>query len=310
MTACGGGGGPGPFPPPPPPVPASAKAITAFSIGGVGGVINGTNRTVTVTLPLNTPPAALTGLTPVITHSGASISPGANDPQNFYRSGFTPVTYTVTAADGSRAVWTVIVKLESLAPGANIGTYLSGITGAYDGSGADRPIPLPVTISLPDDWAGILSAIQTAGKYVALDLSACTMTGAEFDPDAVDTDANRVAAKGKIVSLILPDAAAGIKAGTSSNPTFKNFTGLKSVTGAHVTSIGDYAFYQRITLATVSLPAATTIGEGAFGHCTTLTTVSLPAATTIRNGAFFDCAALETVELPAATSIGSSAFEG
>ncbi|MDR2159077.1 MAG: DUF5018 domain-containing protein, partial [Treponema sp.] len=95
MAACGGGDGPGPLPPLP---PSSARAITALSIGGVNGVINGTNKTVTVTLPLGTD---LTSLAPAITHDGKTISPASGAAQNFYQSGFTPVTYTVTAADGS-----------------------------------------------------------------------------------------------------------------------------------------------------------------------------------------------------------------
>jgi hypothetical protein len=67
--------------------------------------------------------------------------------------------------------------------------------------------------------------------------------------------------KGKIVSLILPDVATSIKAGDFSNPTFKKFYALKTVTGGTVTSVGEWAFARCNALETMSLPAATSIGN-------------------------------------------------
>ena len=110
------------------------------------------------------------------------------------------------------------------------------------------------------------------------------------------------------MSLVLPDAATSIKAGSSSGSTFSKFTALTSVSGSAVETIDSYAFASCAALTTVSLPAAISIGYDAFASCAALTTVSLPAATDIGDYAFYDCDALTTVNIPAATSIGQKAF--
>jgi hypothetical protein len=63
------------------------------------------------------------------------------------------------------------------------------------------------------------------GKYVSLDLSACTTSGTAFDP-GTDVEADRVAA------LVLSDTAKSIKAGTKDNYTYEAFTALRSLSGA------------------------------------------------------------------------------
>jgi hypothetical protein len=202
-----------------------------------------------------------------------------------------------------------MVRLEPAASTVSgVTSYITQVLTADStaGNSAANPIFLPVRLNLAGTgWTDLLSAIQTAGKYVALDLSACTMTGitpaGEFDPGAANTG------EGKIVSLVLPDTAKSVKAGTNSNPTFKNFTALTSVAAAGVQTVGNYAFAFCTALETLSLPAAVTIGEYAF-YDTSLSTLSLPAAKTIGGDAFSFCAALETVSLPAAASINSYAF--
>ncbi|MDR2019427.1 MAG: leucine-rich repeat protein, partial [Treponema sp.] len=223
----------------------------------------------------------LKSLTPDwITYNGADISPGPYAARNFV----TPVTYTVVAADGSEAVWTVIVSLQPLNDTGDIGTYLTAAASAYDGDAAD-PIPLPVAIDLASDWTDLLDAIETAGEYVALDLSSSTVTGTEFDPGTAS------GGEDKIVSLVLPDGAEEIKAGTgnpASSVTFKDFTALTSVEGAGIETVGSLAFAACTSLETVNLPAVKTLGAEAFLRCTGLTAVSLPASlTTVGSGSPF-----------------------
>jgi hypothetical protein len=155
-------------------------------------------------------------------------------------------------------------------------------------------------------WTDLLLAIKNAGKYVALDLSACNMTGTEFDPGAANTGESR------IVSLVLPDAATSIKAGVSYSPTFKYFTALKEVHAVGVTTtIGDYAFYGCAALTTADFPAATTIGKYAFSNCAALTTADFPTATTIGYKVFLGCTALTAIALPASlTVITNNPFRG
>lgn len=80
-------------------------AITDFMIGSISGTINGNEITLTVPSEKD-----LTALTPSITISdGAVISPESGETQDFT----SPVTYTVTSADGNAAIYTVIVEKEN-----------------------------------------------------------------------------------------------------------------------------------------------------------------------------------------------------
>jgi hypothetical protein len=105
-------------------------------------------------------------MTPDITHSGGTAQPPFNTAQNFN----SPVTYTVTDADGAVSIWTVTVRLEPLAPDANIGDYIANYISTHSGTGtAANPVPLPLAIDLSTGWADLLSAIKLQGKYVAPD---------------------------------------------------------------------------------------------------------------------------------------------
>jgi hypothetical protein len=184
---------------------------------------------------------------------------------------------------------------------AGIAAYLDGTAGTVA-----EPVVLEVLLDLADNvngWTSLLDAINTAQEYVALDLSGSTMTG-EFDPGTANTGEKYV------VSLVLPDAATSIKAGSDfSNPAFENFTALKMVSGAQVTAVGDYAFNNCTSLASVTLPLAQDIGQAAFANCIGLTGVlSLPLARDIGQAAFSECTGLTGVSLPLAQTIGGYAF--
>lgn len=86
--------------------PGSSKDITEFSILGVVGTITGTN--ISLTLPFGTD---LTNLVPTITITGATVSPTNGAAQNFS----SPVSYIVTAEDGSGSTqnYTVTVSLSA-----------------------------------------------------------------------------------------------------------------------------------------------------------------------------------------------------
>lgn len=74
---------------------SNACAITAFVIGEAEGVIDESEHTIAVEVPNGT---GLTALSPVVTVStGASVSPVSGTEGDFTD----PVTYTVTAEDGT-----------------------------------------------------------------------------------------------------------------------------------------------------------------------------------------------------------------
>ena len=79
-----------------------------------------------------------------------------------------------------------------------------------------------------------------------------------------------------------------------------------------VTTIGDYAFYNCTSLASVTIPdSVTTIENDAFSRCTSLTSVTIPDnVTTIGDYAFYRCTTLTSVIIPdGITTIGFCAFE-
>ena len=193
--------------------------------------------------------------------------------------------------------------------------YLNGKTG---GASADLAIPLALELQLNQaNWLAILSALNTAGKFVSLDLSTCTRSGSSsggglrsgggFDP--MNTSET---GKAKIAYLTLPTVATGIVGGGYDSgrtySAFGYFAALRTVSGTGVTSIGDWAFWACTALTNVNFPAAATIGTQAFFSCTALTSVNFPAVTTIGQTAFWDCGALTSASFPAAISISWQVF--
>ena len=80
-----------------------------------------------------------------------------------------------------------------------------------------------------------------------------------------------------------------------------------------VTSIGDYAFFDCTSLASIEIPnSVTSIGDSAFYGCKGLTSIVIPSSvTSIGNDAFHNCTGLTSIEIPnSVTSIGNYAFSG
>jgi hypothetical protein len=211
--------------------------------------------------------------------------------------------YTVSGSVTLTARWelTAISEVEA---------YL----GHAAGGGKANPVPLPVNLTLGGGgWDALLSALDTAGKYTALDLSDSAITGMSATAGEFDTGEANTGEK-YIVSLVLPGTVTSIKAGffdfvaVRRFATFRNFTALTNVSGIGVTAVGEYAFSYCTSLADLSLPAVASIGGDAFSGCTSLTGVILPEAVSIGNSAFSNCTSLTGVILPEAVSIGKHAF--
>ena len=85
------------------------------------------------------------------------------------------------------------------------------------------------------------------------------------------------------------------------------------IIGDSVTSIGNEAFRQCVSLTSVTIPnSVTAIGYEAFSGCSSLTSVTIPnSVTTIGYRAFSGCTSLTSVTIPnSVTTIGESAFHG
>jgi hypothetical protein len=224
-----------------------------------------------------------------------------------------PVPYTVTAADLSTVTYTVTVTASVLSSVTDIAAWIDEQTALGYGT-AGNPVPLALAVTLDSaQWGSTLSTIAGKGKYVTLDLTDCAAgthssggglySNGTFDPGTVNSGEQYVTA------LILPAAAANVRAGVIIASTFRYFTALKSAGGAGITGIGNYAFLNT-ALTSVSFPAAETIGQQAFYGCTALTSVYLPAANTTGDAAFYNCTNLTSVDLPAAAVIDWNAFDG
>jgi hypothetical protein len=148
----------------------TAKEITAFAIDSPSavGTINETAKTITVTVPYGT---NVTAMTATVSHTGAFIDPDPAAPGNYA----VPVPYTVTAADGSTATYTVTVNA---APGLTIGGItVAGLNGLTFSNVPTMPVavntPITITISggTPTDWyievIGPASAIHNATNSFA-----------------------------------------------------------------------------------------------------------------------------------------------
>lgn len=77
-----------------------------------------------------------------------------------------------------------------------------------------------------------------------------------------------------------------------------------------VTSIGVYAFRDRSSLTSVTIPASvTSIGDHAFSGCSSLTSVTIPEGVKTLTGTFSGCTSLRLVKLPSTLiSIGTYTF--
>ncbi len=112
-----------------------------------------------------------------------------------------------------------------------------------------------------------------------------------------------------ITAPVIPDGVTSI-----GNFAFYDRTSLTSVTiPDSVTSIGNFAFYSCSSLTSVTIPdSVTSIGSSVFSGCSNLTSVAIPdSVTSIGSKAFYGCSSLTSVTIPdSVTSIGSSVFSG
>jgi hypothetical protein len=188
-----------------------------------------------------------------------------------------------------------------------LGAYLEGLPQ----NTAGRPYGVMLKGNLETDfkWAGhSLGSVFKAlgGRYVALDLSACTGTflGAELDPGTVN-----VSNRDRLVSCVLPVSLEEL-----GDHAFRGCTSLESVSiPDDLESLGAYVFYGCTSLESISMPSYLAgIGAYAFYGCTSLESVSMPEALeSLGAYAFQDCTSLKTINLPPdLENIGAYTFGG
>ena len=115
--------------------------------------------------------------------------------------------------------------------------------------------------------------------------------------------------KEDIVTVVLEEGVTSI-----GDQAFRDCRSLASINiPDSVVSIGELAFFHCISLRSITIPnSVANVGISAFSGCSNLTSINIPDAVMIINGGVFsDCSSLTSINIPdGVTSIGSSAFSG
>lgn len=156
----------------------TAKAITAYSLGGVAGTVNETAKTIAVTLPSGT---SVTALVAAFATSGASVKVGTTAQiSGTTANDFTaPVAYIVTAGDASTATYTVTVTVATAASKAITAYSLNGVTGII--SGAASPYAISVAEPSGTVVTALVATFTTTGTSVKV--GSTTQTSASTSND-------------------------------------------------------------------------------------------------------------------------------
>jgi hypothetical protein len=188
-----------------------------------------------------------------------------------------------------------------------VADYLDSGTGA-----PAQPLNVMPSLNLMY-WPRLLELLDEAKNYVSLDLSDCALS-ALTESTAFNPYSSISAGKEFITSLILPEAAESIPAGTAEAPPFSDFANLGYLEAPNVAGLGAYCFAGCSALETVNLPLVNSIGSYAFSGCSALKIIDLPVLNSIGDYAFSDCSSLKTVDLSALSlgqySSGTYIFTG
>jgi len=167
-------------------------------------------------------------------------------------------------------------------------------------------------------WVELINEIEADGKYVDLDLSACTRgnqtTGGglwsdgSFYPDPAIPSYEK--GKNKIVSLVLPETATNIPSVLLYTDyiehysfSFRYFINLKNVTGINIDTIGRNAFQDLGTYTGTSVSGDTVVIRKGI-----LTNIDFPNVTKIDKEAFFSCFSLTNANIPKVKTIETNTF--
>lgn len=141
--------------------PSPSKAITSYSLNGTVGTISGLN--ISVVMPYGT---NVTSLVATYTTTGASVAVnGVNQVSGQTENNFTnPVTYVVTASDGSTASYTVTVTIAPQ-PSKTITSFsLNGISSVINGLNIYVNMPFNTNFKV----TSLIATFVTTGQSVAV----------------------------------------------------------------------------------------------------------------------------------------------
>ncbi|HOU75373.1 MAG TPA: DUF5018 domain-containing protein, partial [Tenuifilum sp.] len=123
----------------------SEKAILSYSINGISGTIDAVNHTVTLTLPYGTDRSNLVATFTLSAAATAKVGATVQESGVTANDFTNPVTYTVTAEDGSTQDWVVTVNLAVASTEKDILTFtIAGqVSSVIDANAATVNVVMP-----------------------------------------------------------------------------------------------------------------------------------------------------------------------
>ncbi|MEQ1532420.1 MAG: ice-binding family protein [Sideroxydans sp.] len=258
------------------------KAITAYSIGGVAGIISGAASpfSIAVTVPNGT---AVTSLIATLTSTGQGQPKvlGVNQLSGTTANNFTGVVaYTVTAADTSTSIYNVTVIVSSaLGPAAvNLGTAGSYVILAKTGVSTTGTTAVTGDIGLSPAAATYITGFSLIADATNVFSTSSLVTGNLYAANyAVPTPSNLTTAIGDM-EIAFTDAAgrslpdhtelgAGDISGMTLTPGLYKWSSGVLITSAGVTLTGgpnDVWIFQIAQNLTVNNAARVTLAGGAL----------------------------------------------
>ncbi len=167
-------------------------------------------------------------------------------------------------------------------------------------------IPQDAKIFVPN---ASLNAYKSAEGWIDYRDYIYPMDGEDTGEDTVVPESWKIYYTSTDGAIITPNNTTGFGANIVSN-TYENGQGVITFDGK-VSQLGEKSFYQRTTLATISVPdGVKSIGYQSFYGCKNLKSFEVPEGVTEIQGSTFDgCSAMTTISLPSTlTSIGNRAF--
>jgi hypothetical protein len=217
----------------------SDKAITAYSLNGVAGMINETAKTISLTVPYGT---NVTAQVATFTTTGAGVTAGAvaqtsgRTANDFTR----PVAYTVTASDSTTAAYTVTVSVALNSAKAITAYSLNGVAGMINETAKTISLTMPYGTNVT---AQVAAFTTTGAGVTALAVAQTSgITANDFtSPVAYTVTASDNTTAAYTVTVTVASAAglAPVNLGTAGNFVILTKTGVSTTgTTAVVGDIG------------------------------------------------------------------------